>query len=103
MALLVVRNEIDGWDVIRDDERVALSNHATREDAEAAARMRADEEGLSANGDDPVIVAGQTVHGIDDTRLGMRPAILALGGLLVAVTLLLIVLALTGSLTGFGS
>jgi hypothetical protein len=99
MGLVVVKNEVDGWDVIRDDERVALTNHARREEAEAAARLRTEEEGI----DEPVVVARSSVHGIDDTRQGVRPAILALGGLLAAVTLLVIVLALTGSLTGFGS
>jgi len=33
----------------------------------------------------------------------MRPAFLWLGGLMALVVLLLVVLALTGSLTGFGS
>ena len=33
----------------------------------------------------------------------MRPAFLALVGLLAVVTVLVIVLSLTGSLTGFGS
>jgi Uncharacterized protein conserved in bacteria (DUF2188) len=99
MALMVVRNEIDGWDVVRDDEGVALSNHPTRQQAEAAAKLRAREEHIS----EPVVVAGGIVHHIDDTRMGMRTAVLALGGLLLAVTILVVVLALTGSLTGFGS
>ena len=96
---MVVRDEIDGWDVVRDEEDVALSNHHTLEDAKAAAELRAKEEGISA----PVVVADRTVHQIDDTRMGVRTAILALAGLLLAVTILVIVLALTGSLTGFGS
>ena len=103
MALRVVRNEIDGWDVLREGEDVALTNHPTREQAEAAARLRAEEESLTEPEGDGVVVAEGDVHGIDDTRLGVRPAMLALGGLLVAITLLVVVLALTGSLTGFGS
>ncbi len=103
MALKVVRNEIDGWDVLREDEGVALSNHPDRESAEAAAQLRAEEDRVSEEGDEPVVVAPDEVHGIDDARQGMRPAFLALGGLLAAVTLLLVILALTGSLTGFGS
>jgi hypothetical protein len=99
MALQVVRDEIDGWDVVRDDEGVALTNHPTLEDAKAAAELRAEEEGIS----EPVAIDDRAVHRIDDTRQGVRTAILALGGLLLAVTLLVIVLALTGSLTGFGS
>jgi hypothetical protein len=38
--LKVVPNELDGWDVVRADEDVALTNHPTREDAEQAARIR---------------------------------------------------------------
>jgi hypothetical protein len=99
MALQVVRDEIDGWDVVRDDEGVALTNHPTLDDAKAAAQLRAREEGIS----EPVVVDSRAVHHLDDTRQGVRTAILALGGPLLAVTLLVIVLALTGSLTGFGS
>jgi hypothetical protein len=104
MALKVVRNEVDGWDVIREGEDEAISNHVDRATAEAAAQMRADEEGIGEGDDEEaVVVRKDEVHGIDDTRQGMRPAFLALGGLLIAVTILVIILALTGSLTGFGS
>ena len=103
MALKVVRNEIDGWDVLREDEGVALSNHPDRASAEAAAKIRADEDRVSQEGDEPVVVRPGEVHAIDDTRQGMRPAFLWLGGLMAAVVLLVVVLALTGSLTGFGS
>ncbi len=34
---------------------------------------------------------------------GMKPAFLALGGLLLGVALLIAILSLTGALTGFGS
>lgn len=103
MALKVMQNEIDGWDVVREDEDVALSNHPTRESAEEAARIRANEERLSEEGGEPVVVDEQHVHAIDDPRQGMKPAFFALAGLLAFVTLLVIVLALTGALTGFGS
>jgi hypothetical protein len=103
MALKVVRNEVDGWDVVREDEDVALSNHPDRESAEEAAQLRAEEDRVSEEGDEPVVVAPDEVHGIDDARQGMKPAFLWLGGLLLLITLLLIVLALTGSLTDFGS
>jgi hypothetical protein len=103
MAIKVVRNEIDGWDVLREDEGVALSNHPDRESAEAAAKMRAAEERVGDQGGGPVIVAADEVHGIDDTRQGVKTAFLALGALLTAIIILMIALALTGSLTGFGS
>ncbi len=103
MALKVVRNEVDGWDVIREDEGVALSNHPDRASAETAARIRADEDRVSQEGGEPVVVEPGEVHAIDDARQGMKPAFLWLGGLAVLITILVIVLSLTGSLTGFGS
>ena len=103
MALKVVRNEVDGWDVIREDEGVALSNHPDRASAETAARIRADEDDVRPEGGEPVVVEPGEVHAIDDARQGMKPAFLWLGGLAVLITILVIVLSLTGSLTGFGS
>ena len=103
MALKVMPNEISGWDVVREDEGVALSNHATRDEAEAAAQIRAEEERVSEEGGEPVVVDTEHVHPIDDTRQGMLPAFLSLGGLLIGVTILVAVIALIGALTGFGS
>lgn len=103
MALKVVRDEVDGWDVVRDDEDVALSNHPDRESAEAAARLRAHEERASHHGDESVVVHPEEVHAIEDTRQGVRVAFLALAALGLAIVVLLVALSLTGSLTGFGS
>ena len=103
MALKVMPNEISGWDVVRADEGVAVSNHPDREQALEAARMRAEEERLGDLGDTPVELDTEHTHAIDDTRQGMRSAFLAMAGLMIAVSLLIIILALTGSLTGFGS
>ena len=103
MARTVRPNEVAGWDVVREDEGVALSNHPTREQAEEAARIRADEERLSEEGDEPVKVDTEHVHEIDDARQGMLPAFLSLGTLLIAVAVLIAVIALIGALTDFGS
>jgi hypothetical protein len=102
-GLKVVRNEVDGWDVVREDEEAALSNHPTRESAEEAARIRAEEERLSDEGGAAVEVKEDEVHQIDDTRQGMRPAFLSMGGLLIAIGVLIVVIALIASLTDFGS
>ena len=102
-GLKVVRNEVDGWDVGREDEDVALSNHPTRESAEAAAGIRADEDRVGDEGGVPVEVKPDEVHPIDDTRQGMRPAFLTMGGLLIAIAVLIIVIALIAALTDFGS
>ena len=70
MALKVVRNEVDGWDVLREDEGVALSNHPDRASAEAAAKLRAEEDHISEAGGEPVIVAPSEMHAIDDVARG---------------------------------
>jgi hypothetical protein len=104
MALKVVRNEVDGWDVIRDGEEEAISNHVDQATAEAAAKLRADEEGIGEGDDEEAVhVSEGEVHGIDDARQGMKPAFLALAGLAAVVVILVVILALTGELTGFGS
>ncbi|CAN5509512.1 hypothetical protein BH10ACT11_BH10ACT11_12230 [soil metagenome] len=103
MALKVIQNEVDGWDIIREDEGVALSNHPTRESAEEAAAIRADEDRINDAGDAEVVVDTEHVHEIDDTREGVRPALLYGGALMAVVILLIVILAVTGSLTGFGS
>ena len=103
MAIKVQPNELDGWDVVREDEGTALSNHPRREDAERAARMRAEEERVSDEGDEPVVVDREHVHEIDDARIGVRPAFLSLGGLLVLVTLIAAAAAIIAAVTGFGS
>jgi hypothetical protein len=104
MSLKVVRNEVSGWDVIREGDVQALSNHVDRETAEAAAKLRAEEEGMVGEPNhEAVEVHPEETHGIDDARTGMKPAFLALGGLLIAITILVVILALTGDLTGFGS
>ena len=103
MALKVMPNELSGWDVVREDEGVALSNHPDRETAELAAKLRAKEDRVSQEGDEPVVVDTEHVHGIDDTRQGMRPAFLSLGGLLIAVATLAAIIAVIGAVTGFGS
>jgi len=102
-GLKVVRNEVDGWDVVREDEDVALSNHPTRESAEAAAGIRADEERVGDEGGTDVEVKPDEVHGIDDAEQGMKPAFLTMGSLLVAIAVLIVVIALIAALTDFGS
>jgi Uncharacterized protein conserved in bacteria (DUF2188) len=100
--LKVVRNELDGWDVVRADENVALTNLPTREAAEEAARQRAQEESISEEGPGDVIVDTEHTHGIDDAERGMKTAFLSIGGLLAAIAVLAIVIALIVSLTNFG-
>jgi hypothetical protein len=103
MALKVQPNELDGWDVVREDEGMALSNHPTQEGAEKAARMRAEEERMSEEGDEPVVVDTEHVHHIDPADQGVKTAFFSLAGLLIAITILAAAIALAASTTGFGS
>jgi hypothetical protein len=96
----IVPDEVDGWDVKKPDEEQALSNHATRESAEQAARLRGEEEQAD---DVQVTVKEHEVHHVDDETRGVRTAFLALGGLLLLITLLIVVISLVGSLTEFGA
>jgi cytochrome c-type biogenesis protein CcmH/NrfG len=96
----VLPDEVDGWDLRKAGEEQALSNHRTREQAELAARLRGEEEEAT---DVRVTVNERTVHQLDDDTSGVRPAFLYLAALLAGIVLLIAVLALVGSLTGFGA
>jgi Uncharacterized protein conserved in bacteria (DUF2188) len=96
----VVPDEVDGWDVKKRDEEQSLSNHPTRESAEQAARLRGDEEEAD---EVRVIVNERAVHHVDDESKGVRTAFLALLGLLLVITVLVVVVSLVGSLTDFGA
>jgi hypothetical protein len=93
--LIVLPNELDGWDVIRGDDPQALTNHPDKRSAVEAARLRADEEGGAE-----VVVREDEVHGIDDTRRGVRTYMFALAGLLAAVALIIVVTSLLANATG---
>ena len=103
MAIKVMKNEVDGWDVIREDEDAALSNHPTREEAIAAAEIRSNEERVGDLGDEPVEVDTEHVHEIEDTRTGMKPAFFGGGALLIVIILIAAAAAIIAAATGFGS
>ena len=69
MALKVVRNEVDGWDVIREGEDEAISNHVDRATAEAAAQLRADEEGIGEGDDEEAVVVARATRSTGSTTL----------------------------------
>jgi hypothetical protein len=88
--LVVVRDEVDGWDVIREDDPQSLTNTPTKETAiEAAKAFLADEGG---NGQ--VVVHEDEVHGIDDTRRGVKLYVVALLGLLALIVAIIVITAL---------
>jgi Uncharacterized protein conserved in bacteria (DUF2188) len=88
--LVVVRDEVDGWDVIREDDPQALTNTPTKESAIEAARRFLEDEG----GEGEVVVHEDEVHGIDDTGRGVKLYVIALLGLLALIVAIIIVTAL---------
>ena len=93
--LIVVPDEVDGWDVLREEDPQALTNTPTKEAAiEAARRFLADE-----GGEGEVIVHEREVHHIDDTDRGIKTYVIALVGLLLAITLIIVITSLLASWT----
>ena len=100
--LKVQPNEVDGWDVVRADEGVAISNFPTREAAEEAARMRAEEDSISEEDEGEVIVDPEHTHGIDAEDRGVKTAFFSIAGLLATIAVIAIVVALIVAFTDFG-
>jgi hypothetical protein len=93
--LIVVPSEVDGWDVIREEDPQALTNTHTKDDAVAAARLILADEG----GHGEVVVHERDLHGLDDTSRGTRTYVIALLGLLTAVIVIIVITALLASWT----
>ena len=88
--LVVVRDEVDGWDVVREDDPQSLTNTPTKETAIEAAKAFLADEG----GDGEVIVHEDEVHGLDDTRRGMKLYVIALLGLLALIVVIIVITSL---------
>ena len=93
--LIVVPNEVDGWDVVRSDDPQALTNTPTKESAVEAAELILADEG----GEGEVIVNEKAVHGLDDTSRGVKTYVIALLGLLAAITVIIVITSLLASWT----
>ena len=86
----VVRGEADGWSVRRTGEPQAMSWHETREQAEEAARLNAE--------DGSTVDTRQDVFAEDPgAGISARRTFMAVGAVLVAVILLIVVLSLISS------
>ena len=93
--LIVVPNEVDGWDVLREEDPQALTNIPTKETAvEAAEKILAGE-----GGEGVVVVNEQAVHRLDDTSRGVKTYVVALLGLLAAITVIIVITSLLASAT----
>ena len=93
--LIVVPNEVDGWDVVRSDDPQALTNTPTKESAVEAAEMILADEGREGE----VLVDERSVHPLDDTSRGVKTYVIALLGLLLTVAVLIVITSLLASAT----
>jgi cell division protein FtsX len=93
--LIVEPSEVDGWDVLREEDPQALTNTPTKESAVAAAQTILADEG----GEGEVIVREHEVHGLDETSRGVKTYVIALLGLLAAVTIIIVITSLLASWT----
>jgi cell division protein FtsX len=93
--LIVVPNEVDGWDILRDEDPQALTNTPTKESALEAAEKILAEEG----GEGDVVVNERAVHRLDDTSRGVKTYVFALLGLLLAITVIIVITSLIASAT----
>ena len=93
--LIVVPNEVDGWDILRSDDPQALTNTPTKESAvEAAEKILADE-----GGEGEVLVNERAVHPLDDTSRGVKTYGIPLLGLVLAITVIIVITSLLASAT----
>jgi hypothetical protein len=98
----VVRSDVDGWDVRRVGEAQALSNFPTREMAEEAARREQEAEHSSGGGSDAIDVRQDVFSEGPEEELNAKRTLLGAGAVLIGVILLIVVISIIVSTTGFG-
>lgn len=96
----VVRSDIEGWDVRRTGEKQALSNFATRELAEEAARKEQDAEGRSGGTADAIDIRQDIFSEGPEEDLDVRKTFFGVATVLVGVILLIALVALFVVITG---
>jgi len=99
----VVRSDVEGWDVRRVGEAQALSNYATRELAEEAARKQQDAEDRSGGDADAIDVRQDVFSEGPEEDLNPKKTFLGMGAVMLAVIVLIIVVAAIVAITGLGS
>ena len=99
----VVRSDVEGWDVRRSGETQALSNYATRELAEEAARKQQDVEDRSGGTADAIDVRQDVFSEGPNEDLNVKKTAIGVGTVAIAVIVLMVVIALIVVLTGVAS
>jgi hypothetical protein len=89
----VAPNELDGWDVVREGEDVALTNVATKEQAEKAAHVFAEDDGHGR-----VEIERKPIQpGVGGEDRGVKTFFVGLVGLLVAAMVVIVIAALVSA------
>jgi len=96
----VVRSDVEGWDVRRTGEKQALSNYATRELAEEAARKEQDVEGRSGGTADAIDVRQDIFSEAPGEDLNVKRTMLTVAAIALGAILLIAVVAILVVVTG---
>ncbi len=96
----VVRSDVEGWDVRRTGEKQALSNYATRELAEEAARKQQEAEHHSGGTADAIDVRQDVFSEGPEEDLDVKKTILGVSAVAIGVILLIAVVAVLIVVTG---
>lgn len=97
----MVRSDVDGWDVRRVGEAQALSNYASKEQAEEAATLQQEAENESGAGSDAIDIRQDVFSEGPEEDLDAKRTLLGTGAVAIGVVLLIVVIALVVSLTNF--
>ena len=90
----VVRSDVEGWDVRRTGEAQALSNYATRELAEEAARRQQEAEHRSGGTADAIDVRQDVFSEGTDEELNVKKTVIGTGTVMIGVIALIAIVAI---------
>jgi hypothetical protein len=90
----VVRSDVEGWDVRRTGEAQALSNYATRELAEEAARRQQEAEHRSGGTADAIDVRQDVFSEGPEEELDAKRTLFGAGAVMIGVIALLAIVAI---------
>ena len=96
----VVRSDVEGWDVRRTGEAQALSNYATRELAEEAARRQQEAEHHSGGTADAIDVRQDVFSEGPDEELNVKRTLLTVAAIAIGIALLIAIVAIFVVTTG---